>query len=341
MLEVVAGDGVELAAEVVGRALARSDPQAAALIMAGAARLRGNGDAAREAESALLSAMAARQPGYRAQISLYDLFDEQVTLLHGGPCDHVWAYDEDIVGLVDGIGADLPPAQRAALLRDPWAWNTVAAAQLGRLLDGSAARRIGSVRLMSFEGVRRFGAVVGDRDAARLVTHLALQEDHRADDRSVGAAFPNLRGLAVDEGSLASVLRDGAPELRSLVVRGTSDIAATLDAAAGLPSLRHLGLWYGALGPAEVERVAASEVMARLVSLELFTIDDAVRFPFDLVVAIEPFRRLQRIGLPGHLVGDEVRSLLVDRPEIDLVSHDRRERIAFDIETIGWAEHMR
>ncbi len=340
VLEILPEDELELAAEVVGRALAHTDPAAAALIAAEAVRLREDDDAARAAEAALLAAMAPRQPGYRGQISLYDLFDAQVTLLHGGPRDHVWAYDEDIVGLVDGIGPNLPPDERAALHRDPWAWNTAAADELGRLLRGSEARRLGSIRLKAFEGVERFAAVVAEHDAAHLVSHLVLELDRRGDDRSV-AAFPRLRGLAVDEDTLASALRDGAPSLRSLVVRGTTDVAHTLELAARLPSLRHLGLWYGALTPDDLGRIASSAVIARLTSLELFTIDEAPQFPFEVAASLEPFRRLLRFGLPGHLVLDDALAHVAGRREVDIVGYSRRERLAFDIETIGWAEHMR
>ncbi len=340
MLEILPGDELELAAEVVGRALANSDPVAAELIAAEAVRLRTDDDAARAAEAALLAHMAPHQPGYRAQISLYDLFDEQVTVLHGGPRDHLWAYDEDIVGLVDGIGAQLPAAERAEFRRDPWAWNTAAADELGRVLRGSEARRLGSIRLMAFEGAARFAAVVAEHDAAHLVSHLVLRSDRQGDDRPV-TVFPRLRGLAVDEDALALAVRDGAPELRSLVVQGTTDVRGTLAIAARLPSLRHLGLWYGAFTPDDLGHLASSALMGRLTSLELFTVNEAMQFPFEVVASLEPFRGLRRLGLPGHLVPDEARAHVAGLRSVDIVSHARRERLAFDIETIGWAENMR
>lgn len=346
--EVLGGaiaDDVELAAEVVGRHLAHTDPPAAALIAAEASRLRVDDETTRVPEAQLLAAMGPRQPGYRGQISLYDLFADQVTLLRGGPCDHLWAYDEDLVGLVDGAGPNLPAAERAALHRDPWAWNTAAAEALALVLRSGEIRRLGSIRLMAFEGVARFAAVVAEHDAAHLVSHLVLQSERRFDpddpDRSIVAAFPRLRGLSVDEPALASALRDGAPDLRALVVRGTTDIHASLSVAAAVPSLRHLGLWYGALTTDDLDRIASSAVIERLASLELFTVNESTRFPFDAARRLEPFASLQRLGLPGHVVPEEVRQRFADRPGVDFVSHDRRERIAFDIETIGWAENMR
>lgn len=49
----------------------------------------------------------------------------------------------------------------------------------------------------------------------------------------------------------------------------------------------------------------------------------------------------RHLGLPGHLVGAEVRARFAERPEVTFVGHDRRERIAFDFETLGWAESCR
>lgn len=333
-------DDDELASELVARAIAGRDRQAAELIAAQALRLRNDVEATRAAEAELVAASEHHKPWYRPQFYLGALFWENVTVLRGGRRDHVWVYDDDIVTLTD-CGPELTPHERTELNRDPWRGNDRAAVALARLLKGGEARRIGSLRLLLFEGTRRLAPALADLGAAHLVSHLVLWTQREGPESPVAASFPKLRGLAATPEQLPELLRGGAPELRSLVVYGRARLAQTLELAAQLPALRHLGIWNDVLTAGELERVAASPAMDSLLSLELFTVHGATEFPFDAALALEPFQYLRHLGLPGHLVGPEVRSRFAGRPEVTFVSHDRRERIAFDFETIGWAENTR
>jgi hypothetical protein len=46
------------------------------------------------------------------------------------------------------------------------------------------------------------------------------------------------------------------------------------------------------------------------------------------------------VGLPNHLVAGETRARFADWPEVTFTGFDRREALALDIETIGWANTM-
>lgn len=328
----------ELVSEALARTVARKDPQAADVIAAQANRWRGDTVDTRAVEADLLLRSGPHQPDNRTHFSFQDLFEENLTVLHGGLGDHLFVYDHDLTTLYDGRPAGTPaPVNREAA----WDGNESVAAALGRLLAGSERRRLRSIRLHLFEGTRRVAPVIAAHDAAALVSHLMLWTERDGPQTPVARLFPRLIGLSADPAWLPELLADGAPFLRSLVVYGRQWWARTLDLAAGLPHLVHLGLWAEDTEAEDVLRMARSPLLLRLRSLEFFGSNYTDRFPFGTVLAQDAFRSLSRLGLPGHLVGGDVRARFEDWPEVDFVGYDRRSRIAFDLETTGWAEYTR
>lgn len=69
----------------------------------------------------------------------------------------------------------------------------------------------------------------------------------------------------------------------------------------------------------------------------------AREFPFEaLLEHREVFGTLSRLGLPGHVVGTEMRARVrAAIPGADFVSFDRREMIAIDFATTGFAAGAR
>lgn len=318
--------------------MSRQDPQLAALLTVETARWLADTPETRIAEAELLTRFGPHQPEHRSQFSFYDMFKENITVLHGGPGDHLFLYDHDLITLYDGRDPAAPqfPNRDAA-----WATNDEVVAGLNKVLVGQEKHRIRSIRLHLFEGTRRIAPAISANDAAHLVSHLSLWNEHKEPETSLATLFPQLLGLSAEPSQLPHALSDGAPNLRSLVVHGKQHWTRTLRLAAKLPRLEHLSLWAEDVETEDIIQLAHNPLIQRLRSLEFFGNNYTNKFPFDTVLAEQAFHSLQRLGLPGHLVGQEVRSRFAHRPEVEFISHDRRSRIVFDLETTGWAPYMR
>jgi hypothetical protein len=184
--------------------------------------------------------------------------------------------------------------------------------------------------------------VLGELGVARRVSHIELRTQRKGEVHvPIAEAFPALRGLGCSARELPTLLSHGAPELRSLVLHGDVWEPRVLDLCARAPKLRHLGL-HAATRPEDLARLAAHPVMDRITSLEIFSTNDAARFPFDVLRSKrDAFAYLSRIWLAGHLVAPKVVAGLHDWPEVELVTWDRRETIALDFHTIGWGAAAR
>ncbi len=321
------------APEAVARAVRRNDPQLADLLVAECARLREGTAESRLAETELLAAAAPHAPRYRGQFELLSsgLFDQNVTVIEDGDRAHAWVYDDDLVSLDMGR-----PARSAEEL---WVHNVAAIESLSR----AVSRRVRSIRLCFFEGTARMARALAEHDALDRVTHLDLRLEGKELPAPVARTFPALRGLTCRPSELTALLRDGAPELRSLVVWVDGWNAQVLDAAQRLPKLEHLGLIGGRPRPDDLGTLAAHPITRRLASLDVSATNDAQSFPFDALAKLyRAFEHLRRIDLPGHLVPREtyerVAALL---PAAGLVAYDRRETMALDFETIGWGASAR
>ncbi|MBK7396207.1 MAG: hypothetical protein IPJ34_07890 [Myxococcales bacterium] len=208
-------------------------------------------------------------------------------------------------------------------------------------------QRVRSIRLCLFSGTTRMAETLATLGAAERVTHVELRtNDPDAEHAPIAGSFPGLRGLTCAEGELAPLLAAGAPRLRSLVVthpwdRPPVEIAARLPAVA-LPDLRHFGLFHGPCSAEDLVGIAEHPMVRALTSLEFFSLDHATRFPFEALLARrEAWAHLRRVLVTGHLVPDEVKQRFASWPAVEFVGYDRREVIAFDFETRGWAAGAR
>ena len=79
------------------------------------------------------------------------------------------------------------------------------------------------------------------------------------------------------------------------------------------------------------------------VSLDLSSTNDGPTFPFEALTRLHTsFEHLVRIELPGHLVPEATyERVAAVLPDAELVTHDRRETMALDFETIGWGASAR
>ncbi|WP_437614977.1 hypothetical protein WMF20_17100 [Sorangium sp. So ce834] len=144
---------------------------------------------------------------------------------------------------------------------------------------------------------------------------------------------------------LATLLAQPAPTLRYLTIfRGDDDVRGALAPLGPekLPSLEHLALWYRPTRPEGLRALAAHPLVRRLRSLEIWSADDAKRFPFEDLLALRPsLSHLARILLGGHLIPARVQAQLAAWPAVELVSYDRREVLALDIAALGWTQAQR
>src|SRR5947209_15060561 len=116
--------GIEAALAIAS--LARvSEPQGSKLLEVQVDRLIDDTPESRAAEAALLAETGPGAPRYRSQFSFYGFFEECLTVVHDGPRDHVFVYDDDIVSLDDSLA----PADRRRNA-DPWDANVAARDQL-------------------------------------------------------------------------------------------------------------------------------------------------------------------------------------------------------------------
>jgi hypothetical protein len=199
-----------------------------------------------------------------------------------------------------------------------------------------------SLRLLLFEGVERTAEALTRLQGTHVVTHLALRLQQQNRQPQIDRPFPKLLGLSCSDAEVHELLVEGASELRSLVVRGSAPLAPLLTRATGLSRLRHFGLWQRSFTPEEVQSIACCPVMDHLTSLELFDVNASHVFPFESILERrEAFAYLSHFGLPGHCVAPETIAAFSDWSDVTFVSHDRRERFAFDLWTTGWSEILR
>ncbi|KYF86209.1 hypothetical protein BE17_47170 [Sorangium cellulosum] len=328
------------APRLLGAQLERRGDPTGTLLAFQAERLERDGDDACSMERELLDALKAMTfapiPG----------FDEPFACLDDGRDGLLaWAYDEDAATIEDALRPELALIGRDTLGFSPddpdVSLGMVGLHRLRRLLASAAGRTLRSLRLMIFGALGPFVDLLNARGCASLVTSLVV----RGSSPPVGSALPSLRGLGAPERTLATLLAQPAPALRYLTVfRGDDDLRGALAPLAPekLPSLEHLALWYRPTRPEGLRAVAAHPLVRRLRSLEIWSADDAKRFPFEDLLALRPsLSHLERLLLGGHLVPARVQAQLAAWPAVELVSHDRREVLALDIAALGWTQALR
>jgi hypothetical protein len=325
------GDDGDRAPEAIARLL--RDVEFAALLEAQCRRLREDSPDARARERALLEASEWRDGKGRAQFTLINagIFEDYVIRVDDDDRSYLWVYEED--------GTDAPEPGE-----EPY---TAARDRLIAAWRDERTQRVRSIRLCLFSGTKRMAETLADLGAAARVTHVELRTNEPcAEHAPVARSFPALRGLTCADHELAPLLAEGAPRLRSLVVTHPWDrpevaIEARLPRVA-LPALRHFGLFHGPCSAEDLAVLAAHPMVGSLASLELFSLNDATRFPFDaLLERRDAWAHLRRVHITGHLVPEEIKRRFAPWPEVEFVGYDRREVIAFDFETRGWAAGAR
>ncbi|WP_437727910.1 hypothetical protein [Sorangium sp. So ce861] len=328
------------APRIIGAQLERRGDPTGTLIAFQAERLLHDGDDARAMEHELLDSLKAMTFGPVPD------FDEPFACIddgHGGFL--AWAYDDDAATIEDALRPELALIGRDTLGFSPddpdVSLGVVGLHRLRRLLASAAGRSLGSLRLMISGALGPFLDLLNAHGRASMVTSLVV----RGSSPSVGAALPGLRGLGAPERILATLLAQPAPTLRYLTLfRGDDDVRgalAPLDPEK-LPSLEHLALWYRPTRPEGLRALAAHPLVRRLRSLEIWSADDARRFPFEELLVLRPsLSHLARILLGGHLIPARVQAQLAAWPAVELVSYDRREVLALDIAALGWAQAQR
>ncbi|MGK3994666.1 hypothetical protein [Sorangium sp. So ce1024] len=335
-----ADDDMLAAPRRIGEQLERKGDPTGTLLAFQAERLLRDGDDARAMERELLDELKAMTfgplPGFDEPLACID--DGRDGLL-------AWAYDEDAATIEDALRPELALIGRDTLGFSPddpgVSLGVVGLHRLRRLLTSAAGRTLRSLRLMIFGALNPFLDLLDGRGCAPVVASVVI----RGSSPAVGAALPSLRGLGAPERSLAALLAQPAQALRYLTVfRGDDDLRGALAPLAPekLPSLEHLSLWYRPTRPEGLRALAAHPLVQRLRSLEIWSADDARRFPFEELLALRPsLSHLTRILLGGHLVPARVQAQLAAWPAVELVSHDRREVLALDIAALGWTQAHR
>jgi hypothetical protein len=326
----VSSDG-DRAPEAIARML--RDVELAELLRAQCRRLREDSAEARAAERALVQASVWRDGKGRAQFTFLGtgIFEDYVIRIDDGDRSYLWVYEED------GTDAPEPGEEPYTAARD-------------RLLASwrdERTQQVRSIRLCLFSGTTRMAETLAKLGAAARVTHLELRTNElHAEHAPLARSFPALRGLTCADHELAPLLAEGAPRLRSLVVTHPWDqphaaIEARLPNVA-LPDLRHFGLFHGPCSAEDLAVIAAHPMLGSLASLEIFSLNDATRFAFDaLLERRDAWAHLRRVLVTGHLVPDDIKRRFATWPEVEFVGYDRREVIAFDFETRGWAAGAR
>ncbi|XXX81084.1 hypothetical protein WMF30_20210 [Sorangium sp. So ce134] len=328
------------APRLIGAQLERRGDPTGTLIAFQAERLLRDGDDARAMERELLDSIEAMPLG-----TVPD-FGEPFACIddgHGGLL--AWAYDDDAATIEDELRPELTLIGRDTLGFSPddpgVSLGVVGLHRLRRLLASAAGSSLRSLRLMISGALGPFLDLLNAHGCASVVTSLVV----RGSSPSVGVALPGLRGLGAPERILATLLAQPAPALRYLTVfRGDDDVRGALASLGPekLPSLEHLALWYRPTRPEGLRALAAHPLIRRLRSLEIWSADDAKRFPFEDLLALRPsLSHLPRLLLGGHLVPAGAQAQLAAWPAVELVSHDRREVLALDIAALGWARAQR
>ncbi|WP_437485760.1 hypothetical protein WME75_01760 [Sorangium sp. So ce1014] len=328
------------APRLIGAQLERRGDPTGTLLAFQVERLLRDGDDARAMERELLDSLTAMTFG-----PIPDLGEPFACIDDGHDGLLAWAYDEDAATIEDALRPELALIGRDTLGFSPddsdVSLGVVGLHRLRRFLASAAGRSLRSLRLMISGALGPFLDLLNAHSCASAVTSLVV----RGASPSVGAALPGLRGLGAPERNLANLLAQPAPALRYLTVfRGDDDVRgalAPLDPEK-LPSLEHLALWYRPTRPEGLRALAAHPLVRRLRSLEIWSADDAKRFPFEDLLALRPsLSHLARLLLGGHLVPAGAQAQLAAWPAVELVSHDRREVLALDIAALGWTRALR
>ncbi|WP_437768222.1 hypothetical protein WMF27_14815 [Sorangium sp. So ce281] len=327
------------AAQLIGAQLERRGDPTGTLIAFQVERLRHDGDDARAMACELLESTKEMTFG-----PIPD-FREPLTCVDDGHDGLVgWVYDDDAT-IDEELRPELEQIGRDSLGFSPddrgISLGVAGLHRLRRLLASPAGRSLRSLRLMTFGTLGPFLDVLNTYGCASAVASLVA----RGASAAIGAALADLRGLGAPERMVGALLAQPAPALRYLTVfRGDDDVRGALAplGPGKLPALEHLGLWYRPTRPDGLRVLAAHPLIQRLQSLEIWSTDDARRFPFEDLLALRPsLSHLARLLLGGHLVPSHVRERFADWPAVEFVSHDRREVIALDIAALGWARAIR
>ena len=328
------------AAHLVGAQLERRGDPTGTLIAFQLERLSHDGEDARALERELLDATKEMTFG-----PIPDIGEPFACIDNGRDALFGWVYDDDAATIDEELRPELERIGRDALGFSPddpgISLGVVGLHRLRRLLASPAGRSLGSLRLMTFGALDPFLDLLDAHGCASVVASLVA----RGSSPAIGAALPDLRGLGAPEWALGALLAQPAPALRYVTVfRGDDDVRGALAPLGPerLPALEHLALWYRPTRPEGLRALAAHPLIRRLQSLEIWSTDDARRFPFEDLLTLRPsLSHLARLLLGGHLVPSQVRERFADWPAVEFVSHDRREVIALDIASLGWARALR
>ncbi|WP_437593190.1 hypothetical protein [Sorangium sp. So ce1000] len=328
------------AAHLIGTQLERRGDPTGTLIAFQLERLRHDGDDARALARELLDAMKEMTFG-----PIPDFGEPFACVDNGRDGLLGWVYDDDAATIDEVLRPELELVGPDALGFSPdgpgISLGVVGLHRLRRVLASRAACSLRSLHLMTFGALGPFLDLLNAHGCASVVASLVA----RGSSPAIGATLPNLRGLGAPERALGALLAQPAPALRYLTVfRGDDDVRGALAPLGPekLPALEHLGLWYRPTRPEGLRVLAAHPLVQRLQSLEIWSTDDARRFPFEDLLALRPsLSHLARILLGGHLVPSQVRERFANWPAVEFASHDRRECIALDIASLGWARALR
>jgi len=238
----------------------------------------------------------------------------------------VWCYDDDLVTL----GSRSP---RLGALRHA----EDALAELRALFARRSPSAVRSLHLLLFGPVQPFEQFFDELHARERVSHLVLRREHDEPLAELSGVFPALSGLEANGADLPALLGEGNATLESLVVRTSKLEPLPFLTPASLPSLRHLALREPAVPKRALEQLLASDIVDGLATLEISSTNHAVDFPFDVLLdGRERLSHLRRVVIGGHLVPAKARRRFASWRELTMVSHDRRELLALDLERTGW-----
>ena len=329
-LDLLPRTGKFAAELLVARLKARGEMDVAELLRAQASWLR-TGSAERLAEAIQLTRpiLDPSTGQWRiTRVHFAGAFGENVSFLG----DEAWAYDDDLVSLIDG---GLQDSRRHPT---PWDANESTPEMLREAVEHGRYPK--AVRLMLFEGSERLFVTLRALGLATAVTHLELRLQRESDETRLGERFPGLRGLALGGAKLRQALRAPLSELRALVVRGPVDPTAIAWALRQAPNLAHLCVSHARWNEALLREILASA--SGLKTLQLYDVNQARQFPFGELASLRSqWAHLSLLGVPGHLVADGEHAHFADDPQVVFVGHDRREVAALDFETHGWADGTR
>lgn len=147
--------------------------------------------------------------------------------------------------------------------------HTLAVHALRRLFTHPGVPLLRSLRIDTAERTTPFAGALANLGHVAAVTHLVVTSD---DPDPLSPHFPALTSLASRAKAVDALLEHPVDSLSHLTVRHDKvPIDRLLDrVVAGAPHLRHLGLWDFPLDEAGVTTLAASELLPRLETLDLW-----------------------------------------------------------------------